>query len=385
MHTPPAAWHILAGAYPPGPGGVADYTSLVAHALVDEGERVHVWTAGHEGDDHERERLVIHRRMGRWHPADLRDAGRAMDALAGPRRLLLQWVPHGFGMRAFNVAVPLWLHRRARIDRLHVMVHEAGSPFRGRPIDHARAFTHRLMATTLQARARRLYFSTPAALRVWAPWRPASSSATSAWVPVPSNIVPVADAGVVAQVRARAAGAPIVGHFGTFGDLIARPLDRALARVIDDVPHAHVLLVGPGSAAFRDALLAARPAAASRVTATGGLPAAEVSAHVAAADLMLQPYPDGISTRRGTGMACIAHGRAVVTNEGENTEPLWRERGAVHLVRGDADDAVADAMGAAAVGLLAAAREREALGAAGAALYAERFALAHTIAALRAD
>ena len=36
-------WHIITGEYPPNPGGVADYTQLVALGLAAHGDSVHVW------------------------------------------------------------------------------------------------------------------------------------------------------------------------------------------------------------------------------------------------------------------------------------------------------------------------------------------------------
>ena len=37
-------WHVLTGEYPPVPGGVADYTQLVARGLAAAGDAVNVWT-----------------------------------------------------------------------------------------------------------------------------------------------------------------------------------------------------------------------------------------------------------------------------------------------------------------------------------------------------
>ncbi len=50
-----------------------------------------------------------------------------------------------------------------------------------------------------------------------------------------------------------------------------------------------------------------------RVHWTGFLDDAAVSAHFAACDLVALPYKDGVSLRRGTLMAALAHGCAVVT------------------------------------------------------------------------
>ena len=36
-------WHIITGEYPPQPGGVSDYTRLVAEGLAAAGDAVTVW------------------------------------------------------------------------------------------------------------------------------------------------------------------------------------------------------------------------------------------------------------------------------------------------------------------------------------------------------
>ncbi len=52
---------------------------------------------------------------------------------------------------------------------------------------------------------------------------------------------------------------------------------------------------------------------AERVHWTGFLLPERVSTHLAAADLMVMPYRDGVSLRRGTLMAVLAHGRPLIT------------------------------------------------------------------------
>jgi glycosyltransferase involved in cell wall biosynthesis len=52
-----------------------------------------------------------------------------------------------------------------------------------------------------------------------------------------------------------------------------------------------------------------------RVHWTGFLNDTQVSAYLHAADLMVMPYRDGVSLRRGTLMAIMAHGRPLITTE----------------------------------------------------------------------
>lgn len=51
----------------------------------------------------------------------------------------------------------------------------------------------------------------------------------------------------------------------------------------------------------------------NRVHWTGFLPDAQVSTYLHAADLLVMPYRDGVSLRRGTLMAALAHGRPLIT------------------------------------------------------------------------
>ena len=52
---------------------------------------------------------------------------------------------------------------------------------------------------------------------------------------------------------------------------------------------------------------------AERLHWTGFLSDAHVSAHLQAADMLVMPYKDGASLRRGTLMAALAHGRPLIT------------------------------------------------------------------------
>ena len=136
---------------------------------------------------------------------------------------------------------------------------------------------------------------------------------------------------------------------------------------------------GSGSGPFREGLIRRYPQIGNRLHAADGLANEEVSVHLSACDLMIQPYPDGISTRRTSAMAALSHEKPVVTTSGRLTEPLWSGSGAVAAVPADDPSALAPL----AAHLLEDPSERQLLARAGLQLYQERFDLRHTIKALR--
>jgi glycosyltransferase involved in cell wall biosynthesis len=118
---------------------------------------------------------------------------------------------------------------------------------------------------------------------------------------------------------------------------------------------------------------------AGRLRAIGEASAETVAAVLGACDLLLQPYPDGVSTRRTSLMAGLALGVPALTTQGVATEPLWCDEGLVALAPAG-DDA---ALHAYAERLLADPAGRRELGARGGAGYARHFSIENTVRALR--
>lgn len=374
-------WRIVTGEYPPRRGGVSDYTRTVAIGLAAAGDRVEVWAPHAAGVAPKDPGVATHRLPGRFGPGALMRLGRELPAGDGAR-LLVQYTPHAYGMRAMNLPFCIWLRRRAaRGDSVDVMFHEANFPYlRGHPA------RYRLLAaaTTMMARlvagsSARAFVSTPAWEPRLRPWLRAG--ARIAWLPVPSNIPVVDRRDLIAATRSRHAPREglVIGHFGTCGGGIGHALERVLPFLLSGRRDLFVLMIGADGAPWREAFVGKYPEFASRTIATGELPAEALSCAISACDLMLQPYPDGVTTRRTSLTVALAHGRAIVTTAGALTEPLWAASGAVALA---ADDS--GAHGAAASELLDDGARRERIGLAALALYRERFDPRHTIATLRA-
>jgi glycosyltransferase involved in cell wall biosynthesis len=94
---------------------------------------------------------------------------------------------------------------------------------------------------------------------------------------------------------------------------------------------------------------------------------------------MLQPYPDGVTSRRTSVMAALSHGRPVVTTVGWLSETFWLGCGAVVTVPVEDPGALISATSQ----LLSDSARMAELSAHARRLYAERFDLAHTIERLQ--
>jgi len=92
--SPPSSWHLITGEYPPGGGGVGEYTRLLARALAAERVDVHVWAPAEAESGGG---VTVHPVDG-FGRAGRREMDRGLDAVPGPRRLLVPAgpaAPHG--------------------------------------------------------------------------------------------------------------------------------------------------------------------------------------------------------------------------------------------------------------------------------------------------
>ena len=372
-------WAILTGEYPPQSGGVSDYTRLVAEGLAAVGDEVAVYAPPQGiGPDSAPPGVRVRRLPDRFGLRGLRWLDREL-ARDRPDRILIQYVPHAFGLKAMNLPFAAWVAARARrVAPIWVMFHEVAFPFVRRPLRHnVLAIVNRVMARAIAGAADRVLVSIPSWGQLLSHICPRARPAE--WLPVPCNVATAADPGLVATARFRYApdpAAPLVGHFGTFGRLITDLLEPAVVGLLRTDPRARILLIGRGSERYHTQIGAAHPDLAGRVAGTGELPPAGVAAHLRACDLLLQPYPDGVSSRRGSVMAGLANRVPVVTNLGILSESLWAASSGVAVVRGPDPAALA----AAAIEILALSPEnRLTLGARGAELYFSEFSLERTI------
>lgn len=375
-------WDCVTGEYPPQHGGVSDYLHQVAHVLAATGDEVHVWAPPCVSSSPRDGAVTLHRLPDRFGPRTVTSLGRLAGAARPGRRWLVQYTPRAFGWQAMNVPFCLWLHARGRVDTIWTMFHEVVYPLRRRqPLTHnAMAIVTRVTAALVARASARVFVSIPAWACILRRLAPPSLSID--WLPVPSSVPSSVSPSAVALVRKRLAtesDQQLIGHFGTFGGEIGALLAAILPPLLRGDPRRVALLVGRGGDAFAAALKNAEPALEGRLHATGGLAPDAVAAHLAACDVLVQPYPDGVSSRRTSVMAGLALGLPIVTPHGDLTESVWAEDDAVEL----APAVVPASLVRTTETLLADADRRQRLRVNALRMYASRFALERVVEKLR--
>lgn len=314
---------LFAGEFPPELGGVSDHTRMLAEVLESFGIVPVVLCGGSAG--HSQEWGVrVHRVAGGFGPMRWPAMARVLEGGAGRRAVWVQYAPHSMGLRGMNIPLALWLAWRAWFhgDRLVVYFHEVAFPFRG-------PWRHRLLSVAQNLMAGIVAASASVALVTTQAWLPRLAAlgvrpCAVKLLPVFSNLPEEVNPGAVEARRARwlaETGADrLVAHFGTYGGGVGALMVDTLA-AFPRHSRAVFLLLGRRAAAW----LAnhAREPWALRCRVVNETDSMALAETLAACDAALQPYPDGVTTRRTTVMSALALGVPVVSNLGPLSDRCW--------------------------------------------------------------
>jgi glycosyltransferase involved in cell wall biosynthesis len=227
-----------------------------------------------------------------------------------PRWVLLEYNPFSYGRSGLAPGV---VHDTARWRRrsrapLAVMVHEAWIDMTD-PKSTAIGLWQRLQLRALLRLADGVMTSTEALAR--------EIGDGAVHVPVPATVTPVR----VSRESGRQMGPDGKLAVALFGrDHPSRALDHAEAAIA-----ALAESRGPSTLTILNLGVNAPPLAVPsgvEVASPGFLPAEELSRCLSASDVVLLPLVDGVSTRRTTLMAALAHGRPVIGLRGRNTDSM---------------------------------------------------------------
>ncbi|MEZ4735731.1 MAG: glycosyltransferase family 4 protein [Caldilineaceae bacterium] len=331
--------HVLfvTGEYPPMRGGVGAYTAALAQALVEIGVQVSILTATQAQTTVQPDASVtVYPTVARWDWRLWRQVPRLAHTIGA------SWLHVQYQTAAFTSGSPLGAAINLAPGQWRRMAQRTGYPLQV-------AWTyHDLLVPYLFPKA-------GARLRRWITERPAHASelviATNegdyqqlsalsiqgrpAKIPIGSNIavheLTDTDRTQVRRQRGYSEHSLLLGYFGFLnrskGGLT---LVRTLHTLVHQGHDAHLLMIGervgasdPTNYAYLQEVeaLIATLQLQERVQWTGHLCDEEVSRALHLVDVLLMPYNDGASLRRGTLMAGLAHGCAIVTTTPQSPLP----------------------------------------------------------------
>jgi glycosyltransferase involved in cell wall biosynthesis len=365
---------LITGEYPLMQGGVADFTRALGMALVELGHTVHVLT-DRQGTGDPADGLHVTPAVANWNRASLRGVGQ----WAQEHRLDV--VNLQYQTAAYNMA-PL-IHLLPRLIQQVPFVttfHDLRVPYLFPKAGPLRDWWVLRLARDADAAITTNIEDTQGLER-------AGGVPRIACIPIGSNITgalpPNYDR---AAWRARLGvqpGETLIAYFGFLNrskgvDVLLKalaeahtvgcgeptpaqdnqPLNRSVSGRFTKKAHTpgsplRLVIIGgrtgasdPTNAAYADEIdaLAASLGLADRLHWTGFVEAAAVSAYLTAADCCALPFMDGVSFRRGSLMAALAHGCPIITTAPTVPDPLLVDRTHGWLVPPGDVPALADAL-----------------------------------------
>lgn len=291
-------------------GGMGDYTKELAKALAKLGNRVSVLTSvlGRDGG----ESFALYPRVSKWDFSSWKHILTLLKEIE-PQILHLQYQAAAYGMHPAINLLP-WRFRLMR-PLLLVTFHDLRVPYlfpkagpvrRGAIAALAKGCDG-VIVTNVQDEAEARGYGLEPYL-----------------IPIGSNISPRLPPGYEREEwRARwgVKEEPLLSYFGLLHESKGvEVLFRALARLLEEGERVKLLMVGgkigasdPTTTDYAHQMEALGRELGLEILWTGYVEDEEVSANLLASDICVLPYKDGVSLRRGSLMAALAHGLPIIS------------------------------------------------------------------------
>ena len=326
---------LVTGEFPPMQGGVGDYTRQLAYALAALGVEVHVITDTRcKNTDLPPSTFHLHPVVNRWSIPSLFQT-RSLAQSLNLSILNLQYQAAAYGLSA-----PIHLLPQVVGVKTVITFHDLRIPYL-----FPKAGRLREAAVTHLARsASGVIVTDPAD---GDELRRRGGVRRLAQIPIGSNITPQPPAHYDrAAWREKMDVLPdefLLGYFGFLNESKGGDtLIGALSALVSRKAKVKLALIGgqtgTSDAASNEAFsgeverLIARYDLNDRIIRTGFVEAPEISAHLMACDAVVLPYRDGVSFRRGSFIAAIAHGCPVITTHAARPLPELQDGVNVRLV-----------------------------------------------------
>lgn len=337
---------FITGEYPPTEGGVGAFTHELAVALAALGHEIHILTHRRATQDGV-PNIRVAAEVRDWNWAALMQAQR----WAQHNRLEivnLQYEAAAFGkMAPFVHLLPTRLSDFAMVTTFHDLLvpylfPKAGG-LRYRALLNLARSVKGVIVTNVQDEQQL------AQERGIAPVRR---------IPIGSNIAPAPPPDFERAALRAMYNIPedslLIGYFGFLNaSKGAACLLRGVSHALQQGVNAYLMLIGgrtgssdPSNVHYAESVddLIGRLKLSERVRRTGFIESAAVSAHLLACDVLALPYTDGVSFRRGSFMAGLAHGCPIITTTPALPLPELHHGDQVYFVPPEQPEALGEAI-----------------------------------------
>ena len=335
---------VVTGEYPPMQGGVGDFTRELCKALAALGQEVHILTRVGSESKGLPANCHLHPGVERW---DWSTSGRL-------RRWIqthdLEIVNLQYQAAAYEMhpAVNLLSSRAAGVP-LVVTFHDLNVPYLFPKAGRIRwwavlALARRASGVIVTNREDQLILERYRAI------------ARLAAIPIGSNISPSPPPSYDRDAWRRRWGVrsdeTLLGYFGFLNESKGSKDLIRTCEILKGSPVKLMMIGGrtgssdPSNQYYAKEIddLIAELGLEEQIFWTGYCPSSEVSAGLLAADILLLPYRDGVSYRRGSFMAAVAHGRPIISTTPRVELESLRHQENIYLVPPAAPVAMAEAV-----------------------------------------
>lgn len=348
---------IITGEYPPQEGGVGDFTRALSLELLRQGHELHILTGqGDEPTVTAEDGLTIHRRIKDWGIACHTQTTRWIAAL-NPAVVNIQYQAAAYEMKGAIHLLPRWQARYITAP-IVTTFHDLRPPYLFPKAGGLREWSVQQLAAHSQGVILTNDEDYTALSKLLHTDRPSRDAPRLRLIPIGSNIAPNPPTSYDRAVwRAEHHFTDqdfLIGFFGFLNHSkgVETLLDALAWLIQEDIP-ARLLLIGgrTGSSDSTNRAYAAEIDAriealglAKRVHRTGFATPHEVSAALLACDTCALPYRDGVSLRRGTLHAALAHGQTIVTTQPQTPSEHLRDGENMLITPPDDAEALAAAL-----------------------------------------
>jgi glycosyltransferase involved in cell wall biosynthesis len=339
---------LITGEYPPMQGGVGAFTRELALAFAQQGHQPYVLT-DRRVPSSDADGIHVTGQVSGWNRASLFQVRQ----WAASQRLDVINIQHetaAFQMAQLVHFLPILLRGFPVVTTFHDLLvpylFPKAGPLRFRALLALARASQGVIVTNAQDEQR---------LRV------RLKSTTLATIPIGSNVSAELPSGYHRGAWRASLGIPddpdeaiLVGYFGFINaskgvDTLLDGVAQAIAQGLD----VHVLMIGGRTGASDPTNVADSNeidrridhlGLQSRLQWTGFVEGPQVSANLTACDMVALPYKDGVSLRRGSFMAAIAHGCAIITTQPPTPLPEIQDRLHALLIPPESPSALAAAI-----------------------------------------